>query len=162
MVLQWRAECALAPQQAGRSGSGIHKASRKAWSPSLRSVSDIATVSCDAFHSFVRCFRASWGKRESSANFPFEYVKERNWWPSGIRLENMWDLRLTPVVMMSSVFWDITPCSPLKVDRVLSPAFTLVSCSAYSTLKMEAICSSETSVDFQRTKRRYIPEDSTH
>jgi hypothetical protein len=24
---------------------------------------------------------------------------------------------------------------------------------------MEAICSSETSVDFQRTKRRYIPED---
>jgi hypothetical protein len=37
----------------------------------------------------------------------------------------------------------------------------LVSCSAYpSTLKMEAICSSETSVDFQRTTRRYIPEDS--
>jgi hypothetical protein len=26
---------------------------------------------------------------------------------------------------------------------------------------MEAICSSETSVDFQRTTRRYIPEDST-
>jgi hypothetical protein len=25
---------------------------------------------------------------------------------------------------------------------------------------MEAICSSETSVDFQRTTRRYIPEDS--
>jgi hypothetical protein len=39
---------------------------------------------------------------------------------------------------------------------------TLVSCSAYfSTLKMEAIYSSETSVDFQRTTRRYIPEDST-
>jgi hypothetical protein len=38
---------------------------------------------------------------------------------------------------------------------------TLVSCSAYSlTLKMEAICYSETSVDFQRTTRRYIPEDS--
>jgi hypothetical protein len=29
-------------------------------------------------------------------------------------------------------------------------------------LKMEAICSSETSVDFQRTRRRYTPEDSTH
>jgi hypothetical protein len=27
-----------------------------------------------------------------------------------------------------------------------------------STLKMEAICSSETSVDTQRTTRRYIPE----
>jgi hypothetical protein len=26
---------------------------------------------------------------------------------------------------------------------------------------MEAICSSETSVDFQQTTRRYIPEDST-
>jgi hypothetical protein len=34
----------------------------------------------------------------------------------------------------------------------LSPGFTLVSCSPYSSnLKMEATCSSETSVDFQRT-----------
>jgi hypothetical protein len=31
--------------------------------------------------------------------------------------------------------------------------------SAYSTLKMEAIRSSEKLVDFQRTTRRYIPED---
>jgi hypothetical protein len=30
-----------------------------------------------------------------------------------------------------------------------------------STLKMEVTCSFETSVDFQRTTRRYIPEDST-
>jgi hypothetical protein len=44
-------------------------------------------------------------------------------------------------------------CSPL--------AFTLVSCSAYSTLKMEVICSSEMSVGFQRTTGRYIPEDNT-
>jgi hypothetical protein len=44
----------------------------------------------------------------------------------------------------------------------LPPAFTLVSCSAYSsTLKMEAVYYSETSVDFQRTTRRYIPEDGT-
>jgi hypothetical protein len=28
-------------------------------------------------------------------------------------------------------------------------------------LKMEVICSSETSVEFQRTTRRYIPEEST-
>jgi hypothetical protein len=35
-------------------------------------------------------------------------------------------------------------------------------CSSYfSTLKLEAICSSETSVDSQRTTRRYIPEDGT-
>jgi hypothetical protein len=54
----------------------------------------------------------------------------------------------------STVFWNITLCLP--------SAFTLVSCSAYfSTLKMEALCSPETSVDFQRTTRRYIPEDST-
>jgi hypothetical protein len=33
---------------------------------------------------------------------------------------------------------------------------------AYSSaMKMEATCSSETSVDFRRTTRRYIPEDRT-
>jgi hypothetical protein len=35
----------------------------------------------------------------------------------------------------------------------------VVSCSTYSTLKMEAVCLSEISVDFQLTTRRYIPED---
>jgi hypothetical protein len=35
---------------------------------------------------------------------------------------------------------------------------TLVSFSAYSTLKMEAIYSSETLVDIQLTTRCYIPE----
>jgi hypothetical protein len=60
---------------------------------------------------------------------------------------------LTAMVMKSTIFWDTTPCS-----RALLPtAFRLVFCSAYSSaLKMEAICSSETSVDFQRTTRRYI------
>jgi hypothetical protein len=46
---------------------------------------------------------------------------------------------LTAVVMKSIIFWDMTPCSPLKVNW----------------------CSSEKSVDFQRTTRRYIPEEST-
>jgi hypothetical protein len=91
---------------------------------------------------------------------------------------------LTPVVMKSTIFWDITPRSPLRVNRrfggtyclhlqgrrnklskksaCLLPAFTLVSCSAYFfILKMEAICSSETSVDTQRTTLRYIPKDGT-
>jgi hypothetical protein len=41
----------------------------------------------------------------------------------------------------------------------LTLAFTLIYCSGYcSTLKMEAIYSSETSVDFQWTTQRYIPE----
>jgi hypothetical protein len=31
----------------------------------------------------------------------------------------------------------------------------------FSTLKMEAICSSETSVNTQQTTRHYIPEDAT-
>jgi hypothetical protein len=84
---------------------------------------------------------------------------------------------------MPTIIWDITPYSPLKVNQRFGgthrlhlqsprympskkPAWKKVanraSCSAYSsTLKMEAMCSSETSADFQRTTRRYIPEDST-
>jgi hypothetical protein len=50
----------------------------------------------------------------------------------------------------------------IAIWSYISPAFTLVSSAAYfSTLKMEAISSSETSVDTQRTTRRYIPEDGT-
>jgi hypothetical protein len=85
--------------------------------------------------------------------------------------------------MKSSILWDITPCSPLKANRrfggtclhlqgqrisqarkqlCLPPAFKLVSCLAHSSiLKREATCSSETSVAFQRTTRRYIPHDRT-
>jgi hypothetical protein len=38
----------------------------------------------------------------------------------------------------------------------------LVSCLTYSsTLKMETKCSSEMSVEYQRTTQRYIPEDIT-
>jgi hypothetical protein len=41
-----------------------------------------------------------------------------------------------------------------SMDVGLPPDLTLVSCSVYfSTLKMEAICSSETSVDTQRVRR---------
>jgi hypothetical protein len=47
----------------------------------------------------------------------------------------------------------------LKFRRNISSAFTLVSCSVYSTLKIEAICSSETLVAFHRTTRSYTPED---
>jgi hypothetical protein len=73
-----------------------------------------------------------------------------------VRLYRIWVL--TAVVMKSTVFWHITPCSPLKViwcfggtsrraKLCLPPDFTFVSCATYfSTLKMEAICSSETSV----------------
>jgi hypothetical protein len=85
---------------------------------------------------------------------------------------------LTAVVVKSSIFWDITPYSPSNVNRhfggtcclhlqgrgrgLPSTSFMLVSCFAYScALKMEVICSSETSVEFQCNARRYIPEDRT-
>jgi hypothetical protein len=81
-------------------------------------------------------------------------------------LQNPWSFE---ALWSFTIFWDITPCKPLKVNRRfggaelrLSPDFTLVSCSAYSSiLKMEAICSSETSIAFQRTTRRHIPEDDS-
>jgi hypothetical protein len=45
---------------------------------------------------------------------------------------------------------------------VIGTCFILVSgLTNSSTLKMEATCSSETSIDFQCTTRRYIPEDRT-
>jgi hypothetical protein len=51
------------------------------------------------------------------------------------------------VVVKSTIFWDITPWLLAKL--------------IFSTLKMEAICSSETSVATQQTTRRHIPEDDT-
>jgi hypothetical protein len=42
----------------------------------------------------------------------------------------------------------------------LPPAFMFVSYLARSILKIEAICSSKTSVDFQWTTQHYSPEDS--
>jgi hypothetical protein len=82
---------------------------------------------------------------------------------------------------------NITTCSPLKANRrfggtcrlhlhvqrigrakkpawkqSLPPAFALVSFSAnFSTLKVEATCSSETSVFFQLSTQHCISEDST-
>jgi Fe2+ transport system protein B len=45
---------------------------------------------------------------------------------------------------------------------LLATHFMLVSCFAcFSTLKIEAICSSEMSVHFQQTTRYYIPDDRT-
>jgi hypothetical protein len=63
-----------------------------------------------------------------------------------------------------TIFWDIMQCSLLSVNRhyacyLLSRWFLAQLIS--SALKTEAICSSEMSVDFQWTTRRYIPEDGT-
>jgi hypothetical protein len=43
---------------------------------------------------------------------------------------------------------------------LLATCFKFISCLAYySTMKMEVVCPSETTVDFRRSTQRYIPED---
>jgi hypothetical protein len=121
--------------------------------------------------------------------------------------------------MKSTIFWDITPCSPLKLNLLFGgtsrphlqdrrknrarnqnksrwqtkmeatwrvPSFGIWRCVVrlmstdvseevchllsrwflaqiiiFSSLNMETICFSKTSVDFQRITRGYIPEDGT-
>jgi hypothetical protein len=85
--------------------------------------------------------------------------------------------------LKSIIFWDVTPCSLLSYNRrfggtyrlhlpgrknnfskqvaSLPPACMLVLAEIISTLKMEAISSSQTSVATQQTTRRHIPEDDT-
>jgi hypothetical protein len=74
--------------------------------------------------------------------------------------------------MKGTIFWDITSCSQLKVNRRFGGTYRAGSAChllarwflaelIFSTLKMEVICSSETSVGTQRTTRRYTPEYGT-
>jgi hypothetical protein len=69
--------------------------------------------------------------------------------------------------LRSIIFWDMTPCSPLSFNRLLEEhiaSILLARCFTepiFSTLKMGAICSSETSVETQRTTQLHIPEDDT-
>jgi hypothetical protein len=73
---------------------------------------------------------------------------------------------LRAVGMKCSIFWDITPCSPSKVNDVWEE-YVASACHVshwllalfFQTLKMEATYSSETSVDFQWTTQHYIPKD---
>jgi hypothetical protein len=51
-----------------------------------------------------------------------------------------------------TVFWDAAPCSLVEIDRSLRR--TLIA------LMMEAVSTSETSVNFYKTTQRKIPEDS--
>jgi hypothetical protein len=90
---------------------------------------------------------------------------------------------LTAVIIKNSVLWDVMAYNPLKVNRrsatpcrlhlqdrrikshknqaQLATCFMLVSGLAYSlTVKMEVRHFTEVSVDFERTMRRYIPDDA--
>jgi hypothetical protein len=66
--------------------------------------------------------------------------------------------------MKRSAFWDIMPCSPLKVNRrfgknVASIFSKKPAQREGSSKQSSAVCSSETPINFQRTTRCYIPED---
>jgi hypothetical protein len=63
---------------------------------------------------------------------------------------------------MSLVGFEIPSVVVMERGVCLASAITLVSCLSYSsTLKIEATCSSEASVNFQRTTWRYFTEDRT-
>jgi hypothetical protein len=69
---------------------------------------------------------------------------------------------------MTSVFWSITPCGPLKVNRRFwTSRFACFMFHAGFFLDLHYKpkggddISSETSVHFRRTARHYIPEDKT-
>jgi hypothetical protein len=79
-----------------------------------------------------------------------------------------------PVTIVSTVFWNVTPCGPVDVSEQRS-AFILrvvdilkkqratswlVTCLAYSSI-LKAVHSSEVSVNVYRTRRRHVPEDSS-
>jgi hypothetical protein len=75
---------------------------------------------------------------------------------------------LQVICQYGSLFWDITPCNLKSIDvseehvaELLASYMLLVFCLAYSSILMMETCSSETSVDTQRTIWRYIPEDRT-
>jgi hypothetical protein len=71
---------------------------------------------------------------------------------------------LVAVVMKSSVFWDVTPCNPLKVNRRSGGTSTaccrlLVGLLLGLLLNPEAAYSSGMSLNSQRITRCCIPED---
>jgi hypothetical protein len=91
-----------------------------------------------------------------------EFCKHGNEQFSLLVFNAVWSVEIQPALRRI-----IPPSSRSKKKRSKKPAklatcFMLVSSLAYSSaLKMEATCSSETSVDFQRTMRSYIPEGRT-
>jgi hypothetical protein len=64
------------------------------------------------------------------------------------------------VNQLIKVFTAVIMKISISLSKIPPPAFTRISCSVYSTMKLEAIFSSETPVDYQRTTRYYIPGDS--
>jgi hypothetical protein len=57
--------------------------------------------------------------------------------------------------MKFRVFLDVAPCSQVEFDRRFRGAYCII-----IALMMAAVRTSQTSVNFNLTTRRYIPEDS--
>jgi hypothetical protein len=70
--------------------------------------------------------------------------------PIHMRTERMISNEVPKPLTKCSVFWDITQCSPLQINRLalFTACFMLVSSLAYSSVLKMVICSSETSVDY--------------
>jgi hypothetical protein len=64
---------------------------------------------------------------------------------------------LRAVFMKGYMFWDVTPCSTLKVNRLA----LVLPASCWFLLNIGTICCSETVVNSQQTMRRYIPKERT-
>jgi hypothetical protein len=63
--------------------------------------------------------------------------------------------------MKFRVFWDVVPCSHVEVDRSFRGAYCLHhQGEEFIALMMEAVHTSETSVNFNVTTWCYIQEDS--
>jgi hypothetical protein len=68
---------------------------------------------------------------------------------------------LTAASMKVRVLWDVAPCSRVEVDRCFIGAYCFHHQGyLFIAPMMEAVHTSETSVNFNVTPRRYIPEDS--
>jgi hypothetical protein len=80
----------------------------------------------------------------------------------------LWGEVLILIGLNSSVFWDITSCNPFKVSRRFGVTCRYLEgrriCQARHQREAgskHSSASSETSIDFQLTIRRYIPKDRT-
>jgi hypothetical protein len=70
---------------------------------------------------------------------------------------------LTAVITKSSLFYDMTPCSPLKVSRNLGKKFRVCHqgwrVSRGRNLEDGDMYLLKSSIEFQETVRNYIPEE---
>jgi hypothetical protein len=72
-----------------------------------------------------------------------------------------WFEVLTAVIMRSSTLWNKMAFRALKINDLSEENAIALLASCFVLVSFLATCSSDISVDFQRTTRLYIPEDRT-